>query len=138
MFATNTRKDYSGLLSKEAELRSSRSESKSAFTDTVAHLATVSGRFTFLKILWQILFSARLPNSRHCLVSVLTAGITVFAWVALWRPCELLLYEWYPFKRDAQLFRKLEESEVGFSYDNTKEDLRTDKRGPKSWTTVLN
>jgi hypothetical protein len=57
------------------------------------------------------------------LASVLTAGLTVFAWVALWRPCELLLYEWYPFKRDARVFRKLEESEIGFSYDNKKEDL---------------
>ena len=52
------------------------------------------------------------------LVSVLVEGLTVFAWVALWRPGELLLYEWYPFKRDARLFRKLEESEIRFSYDN--------------------
>lgn len=48
------------------------------------------------------------------LVSLLTTGLTVFAWVALWRPGELLLYEWYPFKRDARLFRKLEEFEVRF------------------------
>jgi hypothetical protein len=52
------------------------------------------------------------------LASVLTAGLTIFAWVALWRPCELLLYEWYPFKRDARLFRKLEESEIRFRYEN--------------------
>jgi hypothetical protein len=51
-------------------------------------------------------------------VSVVTAGLTIFAWVALWRPCELLLYEWYPFKRDARLFRKLEQCEIRFSYDN--------------------
>lgn len=52
------------------------------------------------------------------LVSVLTAGITIFAWVALWRPCELLLYDWYPFKRDARVFHKLEESQIRFSYEN--------------------
>ena len=50
-------------------------------------------------------------------VFVLTEGLTVFAWVALWRPGELLLYEWYPFKRDARLFRKLERCEVRFSYN---------------------
>lgn len=50
------------------------------------------------------------------LVSIITAGLTVFAWVALWRPCELLLYEWYPFKRDARVFRKLEKSGIEFSY----------------------
>jgi hypothetical protein len=59
------------------------------------------------------------------LVSLLTTGLTVFAWVALWRPGELLLYEWYPFKRDARLFRKLEESEVRFSYDNKERGLNS-------------
>ena len=59
------------------------------------------------------------------LLSLITEGLTVFAWVALWRPGELLLYEWYPFKRDARLFRKLEESEIRFSYDNKKEGLGT-------------
>lgn len=53
------------------------------------------------------------------ILSVLTEGLTVFAWVALWRPGELLLYDWYPFKRDARLFQKLEESEIEFSYENT-------------------
>jgi hypothetical protein len=55
------------------------------------------------------------------LVSVVTEGLTVFAWVALWRPGELLLYEWYPFTRDARLFRKLEQCEVRFSYNNRQE-----------------
>ncbi|HEY4757561.1 MAG TPA: hypothetical protein VIH43_03310 [Chthoniobacterales bacterium] len=48
---------------------------------------------------------------------VITEGLTIFAWVALWRPGELLLYEWYPFKRDARLFQKLERCEVRFSYN---------------------
>jgi hypothetical protein len=50
-------------------------------------------------------------------VSVITEGLTVFAWVALWRPGELLLYEWYPIRRDARLFRKLEQSEIRFSHN---------------------
>src|SRR4051812_46289275 len=37
-------------------------------------------------------------------LSVIIEGLTIFAWVALWRPGELLLYEWYPFRRDARLF----------------------------------
>lgn len=39
-------------------------------------------------------------------------GLAIMVWVALWRPGELLLYEWYPFKRDARLFRRLEDAEV--------------------------
>ena len=45
------------------------------------------------------------------LSSVIKEGLTILAWVALWRPGELLLYEWYPFKRDARLFSKLERAE---------------------------
>lgn len=36
----------------------------------------------------------------------------VLGWVALWRPMELLLYDWYPIKRDINLFRRLEQSNV--------------------------
>ncbi|MGH2647738.1 MAG: hypothetical protein ACRDE8_09235 [Ginsengibacter sp.] len=38
--------------------------------------------------------------------------LIILSWVALWRPAELLLYEWYPFKRDADLFHRLEQSTV--------------------------
>jgi hypothetical protein len=46
------------------------------------------------------------------LVSVIQEGLTILAWVALWRPGELLLYEWRPFKRDAKLFGRLECAEI--------------------------
>ena len=46
------------------------------------------------------------------LSSAIQEGLTILAWIALWRPGELLLYEWYPFKRDANLFGELECSEV--------------------------
>ena len=36
----------------------------------------------------------------------------ILGWVALWRPMELLLYDWYPIKRDIELFRRLEQSNV--------------------------
>ena len=44
--------------------------------------------------------------------SVIQIGLSILAWVALWRPGELLLYEWYPFRRDARIFRKLEQAEI--------------------------
>ena len=48
------------------------------------------------------------------LSSVAQNGLAILAWVALWRPGELLLYEWYPFRRDGQLFSKLERAEMEF------------------------
>ena len=46
------------------------------------------------------------------LATTLTEGLTILGWVALWRPGELLLYEWYPLKRDARVFTKLERAEI--------------------------
>jgi hypothetical protein len=39
-------------------------------------------------------------------------SLIILGWVAMWRPADLLLYEWYPFKRDAKLFDKLAKSKV--------------------------
>lgn len=36
----------------------------------------------------------------------------ILSWVALWRPMELLLYEWYPVKTDINLYTRLEQSNV--------------------------
>ena len=38
--------------------------------------------------------------------------LIILGWVALWRPADRLLYEWRPFKREVNLFRKLEQCEV--------------------------
>lgn len=38
--------------------------------------------------------------------------LIILGWVALWRPADLLLYEWRPFKREVDLFRKIEQCKV--------------------------
>jgi hypothetical protein len=38
--------------------------------------------------------------------------LIILGWVALWRPADLLLYEWRPFKRDADLFQQLADAKV--------------------------
>jgi hypothetical protein len=52
------------------------------------------------------------------LSSVAIEGLIILAWIALWRPGDLLLYERYPLQRDARLFRRLEQCEVQFSYNS--------------------
>lgn len=49
------------------------------------------------------------------LATIVEQGLTVLAWVALWKPGELLLYEWIPFRRDARLFGRLENADVVFN-----------------------
>ncbi|MGZ5287439.1 MAG: hypothetical protein ACXWB9_09660 [Flavisolibacter sp.] len=38
--------------------------------------------------------------------------LIILGWVALWRPADLLLYEWRPYKRDVILFGRLEHCKV--------------------------
>jgi hypothetical protein len=41
------------------------------------------------------------------LVSWLADGLTIFAWVALWRPAEIFLYDWWPPWRRCRLLERL-------------------------------
>jgi hypothetical protein len=43
----------------------------------------------------------------------------ILSWVALWRPLELLLYEWYPLKTDINLYTRLEHSNVQVMIDES-------------------
>ena len=36
----------------------------------------------------------------------------ILGWVALWRPLDLLLYDWYPIKKNINLYYRLEHSDV--------------------------
>lgn len=39
-------------------------------------------------------------------------GISVFGWVANWRPAQILFYDWWPVRRTRNLYRRLAEAEV--------------------------
>jgi hypothetical protein len=38
---------------------------------------------------------------------VLSEGFLIAGWVSIWRPTELLLYEWWPYWRDARIYEKI-------------------------------
>jgi len=39
--------------------------------------------------------------------SFLKEGLTIAGWVAMWRPLEVYLYEWWPLRRRGRIFQKL-------------------------------
>ena len=39
--------------------------------------------------------------------SLLAEGLLISGWVAMWRPIELFLYEWWPLWRQQRLYRRL-------------------------------
>jgi hypothetical protein len=64
---------------------------------------------TFMVLLTKII--DRIPQQFYLAIPVRELLI-ILGWVALWRPADLLLYDWYPYKRDAKLFGRLEHSKV--------------------------
>lgn len=40
-------------------------------------------------------------------LDLLREGVLIGGWVAMWRPLEIFLYEWWPIRRDIQLFERL-------------------------------
>lgn len=44
--------------------------------------------------------------------TLISGGIVVAGWVALWNPMELLLYDWWPIVRDRKLYRLIAEMET--------------------------
>jgi hypothetical protein len=37
-------------------------------------------------------------------VEILREGLLIVGWIALWRPVEIFLFDWWPIRRDQQLF----------------------------------
>jgi len=50
--------------------------------------------------------------------SILKEGITIFGWVSLWKPIELLLFDWYPIYETQRFYKRLTEIEVHTIFKN--------------------
>lgn len=45
-------------------------------------------------------------------VAIVRESITIGGWVAMWRPLEIFLYDWWPLKRRRHIYEKLGRSKV--------------------------
>ncbi|MCC7009815.1 MAG: hypothetical protein IT184_13495 [Acidobacteria bacterium] len=50
------------------------------------------------------------------LADVLREGFLIGGWVAMWRPLEVFLYDWWPIRADVRLFRRLSRMPVRLDY----------------------
>lgn len=53
-----------------------------------------------------------LPEEGGAATRFLRESVVIVGWVAMWRPLELYLYEWWPLKRKARLYERLAGMEV--------------------------
>jgi hypothetical protein len=50
--------------------------------------------------------------SRQSIVSLIQDSLVIGGWVALWRPLEIFLYDWWPIRAEAKLFDRLSTMDV--------------------------
>jgi hypothetical protein len=63
------------------------------------------------------LVAARMAGSRFG--DILGEGLLIGGWVAMWRPIQVFLYDWWPIRREARLFDRLAAMPVRITYAAT-------------------
>jgi hypothetical protein len=53
------------------------------------------------------------------LAQVLREGLLIGGWVAMWRPLEVFLYDWWPIRAETRLFDRLSQMPVQIKYTKT-------------------
>lgn len=59
--------------------------------------------------------SRLIGGSDHPVVEVLHDGLAVLGWVSMWRPLEMLLYEWWPVRHERRACQRLAEATITFA-----------------------
>lgn len=85
---------------KKLELRHLLNQGRTSLIIGLAFLATC------------MLTSQLLRRKSGTLPIVLREGLVIAGWVAMWRPMEIFLYEWWPLLRKGRLYQKLSRMHV--------------------------
>jgi len=51
-------------------------------------------------------------NILLALLAIPAEGFLIAGWVAMWQPAELLLYDWWPFRRDIRIYQHIAEADI--------------------------
>lgn len=52
------------------------------------------------------------------IIGILREGIVIFGWVSIWKPIELILFDWYPLYEKLRLYKKLLETEIDIRFSS--------------------
>jgi hypothetical protein len=63
-----------------------------------------------------------LARAHGILPAFVTQGVTIAGWVAMWRPMEIYLYDWWPLVRRGRIFEKLSRMPVDVRKGHAKEE----------------
>jgi hypothetical protein len=63
--------------------------------------------------------------------TIVREGLTIAGWVAMWRPMEIYLYDWWPLRRHAQILARLSQADVQLRVRPEHEELPIYSPGPR-------
>jgi hypothetical protein len=49
-------------------------------------------------------------------IGILREGIVIFGWVSIWKPIELIMFDWYPLFEKLRIYKKLLETEIDVQF----------------------
>ena len=58
--------------------------------------------------------SQAIGSSENPVIEVIHDGLAILGWVSMWKPLEILLYDWWPIRRERRACRRLAEATVTF------------------------
>lgn len=61
--------------------------------------------------------SLLLQHGPPALERVASEGLTIFGWVAMWRPLEIYLYDWWPVRRRWKIYEKMSHVKVEIQHE---------------------
>ena len=68
---------------------------------------------TFLGV---CMFAATLVHGESALYQILRESLFILGWVAMWRPLEMMLYDWWPLRRMTKTYAQLSDMDVTVNY----------------------
>jgi hypothetical protein len=60
--------------------------------------------------------------ARKNLANIIAESLLIGGWVAMWRPLEVFLYDWWPISAEAKLYDRLARMPVNVGYESKTED----------------
>ena len=68
---------------------------------------------------------------------IVKEGLTIAGWVAMWRPMQIYLYDWWPLRRHRQVLQKMSRMDIEVRVAGKKESSGKRKRAAKAASSAM-
>ncbi len=70
----------------------------------------------------------QIPASNQTSLAIIREGLVIFGWVSMWKPIELILFDWYPLFEKLRIYRKITLAPIDVKFQTTQQEITDSKR----------